>query len=150
MSVEDVMINENRISGIVVIWAAIEIANLHVDPVSISAKYVLEATGHPQAVLQGLHMIKKLGTFVEFSLLKEPVTADWTIIGDQKELNVYGAHLSPFTFPTSIDLIGRNLVDVDRIVTHVMPLGEFGEAFHKVAEARDSIKVLLDPVMNPQ
>jgi 2-desacetyl-2-hydroxyethyl bacteriochlorophyllide A dehydrogenase len=105
----------------------------------------IEATGHPQAVIQGLHMIKKLGTFVEFSLLKEPVTADWTIIGDQKELNVHGAHLSPFTFPTSIDLVSRGLVNVDRIVTHVMPLVEFGDAFRKVAEAKDSIKVLLDP-----
>jgi 2-desacetyl-2-hydroxyethyl bacteriochlorophyllide A dehydrogenase len=105
----------------------------------------IEATGHPQAVIQGLHMIKKLGTFVEFSLLKEPVTADWTIIGDQKELNVRGAHLSPYTFPTSIDLISRGLVDVDRIVTHVMALEEYREAFRKVAEAKDSVKVLLDP-----
>ena len=42
----------------------------------------IEATGYPAAVLQGLQMIRKLGTFVEFSVMREPVTADWTIIGD--------------------------------------------------------------------
>ena len=46
----------------------------------------IEATGHPQAVVDGLHMIRKLGTFVEFSVMREPVTVDWTIIGDTKEL----------------------------------------------------------------
>jgi threonine dehydrogenase-like Zn-dependent dehydrogenase len=110
----------------------------------------IEATGHPQAVVQGLHMIKKLGTFVEFSLLKEPVTADWTIIGDSKELNVHGAHLSPFTFPISIDLISRELVDIDRIVTHVLPLDRYREAFDMVARSKDSVKVLLHPGVDDQ
>ena len=30
----------------------------------------IEATGHPAAVEQGLHMIRKLGTFVEFSVMR--------------------------------------------------------------------------------
>ncbi|MES4793387.1 MAG: erythritol/L-threitol dehydrogenase, partial [Chloroflexota bacterium] len=32
----------------------------------------IEASGHPKAVEQGLHMIRKLGTFVEFSVMREP------------------------------------------------------------------------------
>jgi threonine dehydrogenase-like Zn-dependent dehydrogenase len=56
----------------------------------------IEATGHPAAVEQGLHMICKLGTFVEFSVMREPVTVDWTIIGDSKALNIHGAHLGPY------------------------------------------------------
>ena len=59
----------------------------------------IEATGHPQAVVDGLHMIRKLGTFVEFSVMREPVTVDWTIIGDSKELDIHGAHLSPAHLP---------------------------------------------------
>jgi len=110
----------------------------------------IEATGHPQAVVQGLHMIKKLGTFVEFSLFREPVTADWTIIGDAKELNVHGAHLSPYTFPNAIDLINRGMVDVNRIVTHVVPLDRHADAFGMVAAARDSVKVLLRPAIGDQ
>ena len=45
--------------------------------------------------------MRKLGTFVEFSVLSQPVTVDWTIIGDTKELNIHGAHLSPHTYPTA-------------------------------------------------
>jgi len=44
----------------------------------------IEATGHPSSVVQGLHMIRRLGTMVEFSVFGEPVTVDWTIIGDTK------------------------------------------------------------------
>ncbi len=55
----------------------------------------IEATGHPAAVEQGLNMIRKLGTFVEFSVMREKVTADWTIIGDSKELNVHGVAPRP-------------------------------------------------------
>ena len=59
----------------------------------------IEATGHPAAVENGLRMIRKLGTFVEFSVMREPVTVDWTIIGDTKELNIHGSHLSPLLLP---------------------------------------------------
>lgn len=51
LSVEDVMITDSRISGVVVQWSAIEIAGLHVDPISIAARYVIEATGHPLEVV---------------------------------------------------------------------------------------------------
>lgn len=47
MSVEDVMIRENdEVTGLVINWTAVEMAGLHVDPLSISAKVVIDATGH--------------------------------------------------------------------------------------------------------
>jgi thiazole biosynthesis enzyme len=47
ISVEDVMIREeDRITGLVLNWSATTIANLHVDPLSIRAKLVIDATGH--------------------------------------------------------------------------------------------------------
>ncbi|MHA1270080.1 MAG: sulfide-dependent adenosine diphosphate thiazole synthase [Candidatus Helarchaeota archaeon] len=46
ISVEDVMYRENRITGIVINWSAVEIAKLHVDPMTIRAKFVVDATGH--------------------------------------------------------------------------------------------------------
>ena len=61
----------------------------------------IEATGYPPAVMQGLQMIRKLGTFVEFSVMREPVTVDWTIIGDTKELNIHGSRTSA---PTATQL----------------------------------------------
>lgn len=108
----------------------------------------IEATGHPEAVNQGLHAIRKGGNFVEFSVMKEPTTSDWTIIGDTKELNIYGAHLGPGCYPKVIDYLHRGLLKVDGIVTHQIPLEKYEEGIQMVAGGKNSIKVLLRPDMH--
>ena len=51
MSIEDVMIRQNdRISGLVVNWSAVNLAKLHVDPLSVRAKAVIDATGHASEI----------------------------------------------------------------------------------------------------
>ena len=105
----------------------------------------IEATGHPVAVEQGLLMIRKLGTFVEFSVMREPVTVDWTLIGDSKELNIHGAHLGPYCYPIAIDMLQKGLLPMDRIVTHQFPLAEFQAGIDFVASSDRSIKVTLEP-----
>ncbi|MFC0267618.1 zinc-binding dehydrogenase [Kushneria aurantia] len=104
----------------------------------------IEATGAPSGVRQGLEIIRKLGRFVEFSVFGKETSVDWSIIGDRKELEVRGAHLSPHTFPVAIDLLSRGLVTTDGIVTHELPLAQFEEGF-RMATAAESIKVLLIP-----
>ncbi len=105
----------------------------------------IEATGHPAAVESGLQMIRKLGTFVEFSVMREPVTVDWTIIGDSKELNIHGAHLSPHCYPVAIKMLAEGRLPMDRIVTHALPLADFQKGIDLVASGKSSIKVTLRP-----
>ena len=105
----------------------------------------IEASGHPAAVEQGLHMIRKLGTFVEFSVMGQPVTVDWTIIGDTKELNIHGAHLGPYCYPLAIEMIEKGLLPVERIVTHQLPLASYQAAFDLAAAGEQAIKVTLIP-----
>jgi len=50
ISVEDVLLYEKKINGFVINWSAVEVAGLHVDPLSIRAKYCIDATGHPAEV----------------------------------------------------------------------------------------------------
>jgi thiamine thiazole synthase len=51
MSVEDVLLDgEKHVNGFVINWSAVEVAGLHVDPLSIRAKYCIDATGHPSEV----------------------------------------------------------------------------------------------------
>jgi threonine dehydrogenase-like Zn-dependent dehydrogenase len=104
----------------------------------------IEATGSPSGALQGLDIIRKLGRFVEFSVFGSDTTADWSIIGDRKELEVRGAHLGPYCYPIAIDLLARGLVTSDGIVTHGYALEQWDEAIG-VADSLDSIKVLLKP-----
>lgn len=105
----------------------------------------IETSGHPSAVTQGLKMIRKLGRFVEFSVFGEPTTADWSVIGDRKELDVLGAHISPYTYPIAIDLLERGLVNVDDIVTHSYSLENFKDAFDLSAKGNEAVKVILKP-----
>jgi len=46
MSVEDVKMDEEKVTGLVIIWTSIEMASLHVDPVTMRSKFVVDATGH--------------------------------------------------------------------------------------------------------
>ncbi|MCD6221944.1 thiazole biosynthesis protein [bacterium] len=46
ISVEDIIIRENRINGVVLNWSAVQISKFHVDPLSVISKYVVDATGH--------------------------------------------------------------------------------------------------------
>jgi threonine dehydrogenase-like Zn-dependent dehydrogenase len=105
----------------------------------------IEATGDPSGVVQGLHMIRRLGTLVQFSVFSQPTSVDWTIIGDTKELNIHGAHLGPYCYPVAIEMLLKGQVPADEIVTHAFPLEEFSEAFQMVHEAKSSIKVMLQP-----
>jgi erythritol/L-threitol dehydrogenase len=104
----------------------------------------IEATGATGGVVQGLDMIRKLGRFVEFSVFGSETAADWSIIGDRKELDIRGAHLGPYCYPIAIDLLARDLVTSDGIVTHDYPLEEWDDAI-KMANSLDSVKVLMKP-----
>ena len=60
MSVEDVMIRENdRITGLVLNWSAVTLAGLHVDPLSIRSRVVIDATGHASEICH--IVVNKLG-----------------------------------------------------------------------------------------
>jgi len=105
----------------------------------------IEATGAGPAVAQGLQMLRRLGTFVEFSVHAAPVAVDWSIIGDVKELNVHGAHLGPYCYPKAIRYLQEGVIAAERIVSHRMPLDQFQAGIDMVHEQADSMKVVLIP-----
>jgi thiamine thiazole synthase len=46
ISAEDVMLVEDRVTGLVINWSAVHLAQLPVDPITIRCKYVVDASGH--------------------------------------------------------------------------------------------------------
>ena len=108
----------------------------------------IEASGHPSSVQQGLDCIRKMGRFVEFSVFGAPVTVDWSIISDRKELDLLGVHLSPFCYDTVIEWIGNGKLPTEGVVTHKFPLEKWEEGFHiaKTGEG-GALKVVLVPDM---
>ncbi len=55
---------EERVSGLVLSWTPVEMAGLHVDPITVGAKYVVDGTGHDAEVARVVQdkLEKKLDT----------------------------------------------------------------------------------------
>ncbi len=91
MSAEDVMIRKNRICGLVLNWTAVEMAKLHVDPISMAARFVVDATGHAAEVARiterksGLRLKTKTGKTVGEGSMWAHVAED-TIVKNSKEI----------------------------------------------------------------
>ena len=109
------------------------------------ADVYLDATGHPSAVPQGLNLLRKLGRYVEYGVFGTPVTVDWTVISDIKELDVLGAHLGPYCWPTAIAMLESKTLPMDRICSHQLPLADFQRGLDLLAPGSDAIKVTLIP-----
>jgi thiazole biosynthesis enzyme len=101
ITVEDVMIRENdRITGLVINWSAVDMAKLHVDPLTIRSKYVVDATGHDAEVCN--IVVRKIG--------KKLVTATGGIDGEksmwaevaEREITKYTREVCPGLFVTGM------------------------------------------------
>lgn len=91
LSAEDVMIRKNRIAGLVLNWTAVEIAHLHVDPITMRSRFVVDATGHAAEVVRiaerksGLKLKTKTGKLMgEQSMWAE--VGEETIVKNSKEV----------------------------------------------------------------
>ena len=52
IEIEDLMIKEKGVEGLVLNWSAVEIAGLHVDPLTARSRAVIDATGHPTEIVK--------------------------------------------------------------------------------------------------
>jgi L-iditol 2-dehydrogenase len=58
-------------------------------------------------------------------------------------LSTYGG--SPFDITNAIELIRAQRLPLQEMITHRLPLVETGLGFRLVAEAKESIKVIIEP-----
>ncbi len=61
--VEDVVLREGEVKGVVINWAPVNQLKMHVDPLIIEAKIVLDGTGHPAEIASCL--VSKAGVELE-------------------------------------------------------------------------------------
>jgi thiazole biosynthesis enzyme len=101
ISVEDIMLQGENVCGLVLNWSAVEMANLHVDPLTIRSKYLIEATGHPTELVRII--VRKLGpkllTATGDVVGEKPMWADMgekEVVENSKEVfpNVYVAGMA--------------------------------------------------------
>lgn len=111
------------------------------------ADCVIVCAGALSAMMQALNSVDRGGTVVFFAPTEPgvdvpvPITELW-----RKEITMmtsYGA--SPADLAIALELIRGGNVKVKDMITHHLPLSEIGRAFQLVAQAEESIKVIIEP-----
>ncbi len=106
----------------------------------------IEAASSGASVTQGLNLLRKRGTFVEMSVFGGDIAADWSIIGDSKELTIYESHLGPYSYPKVIRGMEDGSIPTEGLVTGKLPLEKFEQGLQLMQTGKnDSIKAILVP-----
>jgi len=63
IAVEDIVFREDRVAGLVVNWAPVLKTGMHVDPLVVTARAVLDGTGHPAEVVN--MAVRKAGVRID-------------------------------------------------------------------------------------
>jgi L-iditol 2-dehydrogenase len=112
------------------------------------ADLVIVCTGAVSAINQGMDSVERGGTLLLFAPTDPDVTIplsvnDFFFRSDRTITTSYAG--SPADHQTALDMIATGTVRVDPMITHRLGLAETQEGFRLVAEATESIKVIIEP-----
>ncbi|MGC8817287.1 MAG: zinc-dependent dehydrogenase [Candidatus Hadarchaeum sp.] len=111
------------------------------------ADKVIVCTGAASASRQAMKCVDRGGTILFFAVpepsfeIQVPLADFWR--DEIIIMTSYGA--APRDLEESLELLSRKLLRVEEMITHRLPLVETGLGFRLVAEARDSLKVIIEP-----
>ena len=113
------------------------------------ADLVFVSTGAQQAHHQALECVERGGKVLFFGLtdpdFKLPVSINNLFVRNDITLTTsYGA--SPYDSWQALELMRAGRVDVGGMISHRLPLKDTGKAFRLVLDAKDSMKVIIEPL----
>ena len=111
------------------------------------AELVIVSTGAVSAVGEAFHAVDRGGTILFFApsdpgaCVQMPFNELW-----RKEVTMTTSYAgSPRDITVAMELISSGKLNVIDMITHRLPLEKTGEGFSLVAEAGDSMKVVIEP-----
>lgn len=111
----------------------------------IGADVVIECVGSPRTVAQAIGLARRGGRVVLFGVsprdAEVPVRPYDVFLN---ELTIVGSYVNPFTHARAIELLATGRVSVRDLVSHRVPLAEFGQAM-ALAERGGGVKILVQP-----
>jgi L-iditol 2-dehydrogenase len=111
------------------------------------ADLVIVCAGTISAYLQALQSVDRGGAVLCFAPLEPGLNFVFPFFDFWNDgitlLSTYGG--SPFDITTAIELIKAQRLPLREMITHRLPLKEAGLGFQLVSEAKDSIKVIVEP-----
>ena len=112
------------------------------------ADLVIVCTGAVSAIKQALESVERGGTVLLFAPTDQGVTIPVPVneLFWRNDITLTTSYAgSPDDYRAALELIRAGTVPVNQMITHRLGLAETGLGFQLVAEARDSIKVIIEP-----
>lgn len=112
------------------------------------ADAVMLCTGATSAVRQALDSVDRSGTVLFFAAtgpgVEIPFSVNDTFWRNDVTLTTsYAA--SPDDYREALELVSRGVINTELMTTHVLPMDDVGRGFQLVAEAGESVKVIIEP-----
>jgi len=112
------------------------------------ADVVIVCTGATSAIAQALQSVAPVGTVLFFAPTAPDVTIPLSInnLFWRNDITLTTSYAgSPADYMTALELLRARRINVDEMITHRLSLEEAGIGFQLVANAQDSIKVIIEP-----
>jgi len=112
------------------------------------ADRVIVCTGATAAVAQALELVERDGTILFFAPTGPDVTVPLSIneLFWRNDVTLTTSYAgSPADYQTALELIREGIFPARQFITHNLGLAESGFGFQLVADAQDSIKVIIEP-----
>jgi L-iditol 2-dehydrogenase len=112
------------------------------------ADLVLVCTGAKSAQIQGMESVERGGTVLFFAPTDPGVTVPLSIndLFFRNDITLTTSYAgSPGDHVEALELIRLGRLRVKEMITHRFGLADIGQAFRLVAEARESLKVIIEP-----
>mgnify|MGYP000844600038 FL=1 len=109
------------------------------------ADTVLECSGANPAINMALELVRKGGHYIQVGLTGRPTTLDMNLV-TLKELRISGTFAQkPVWWARSLELLEQKKISLDPLISGVMPLDRWQEAFELYADGV-GFKFLLSPI----
>lgn len=107
------------------------------------ADVVFEATGVPETVIQGMHMLRPGGTFGVIGIHQRPLVLDLKTFV-RADLTMIGMHEGPVSWERALALVHSNADTLKHVITHRFPLQDAEAAFATALDKRGA-KIMFIP-----
>jgi L-iditol 2-dehydrogenase len=112
------------------------------------ADHVIVCTGAEKAQNQALYLAERGGVILFFALPDPCVQLSFSVTevfgrNDRALITSYGA--SPYDSWSALEFLRSPSLRVEEMITHRLPLAETAQGFSLVEQAKDSMKVIIEP-----
>jgi 2-desacetyl-2-hydroxyethyl bacteriochlorophyllide A dehydrogenase len=106
---------------------------------------VIDATGVPAVIQQALKYLKPRGQYLQFGVAPKGITVQWEPYEIfHKDLSIIGSFALCYTFQPAVAWLVNHTVEIEPLVSHVLPMADFQKGFKDFAEGK-TLKVHIRP-----